>query len=164
MSFKRCVPLCTSNYKTSEIKVSVDRFPQDSNEKERWNKAIPRKNLVVNKNIVVCRLHWPDDFKTYLSWISRPSEPKSVFHNINKSCITIPPTPRKTANSSFESTRNVLQDQLQEFQKINSLRFNINKLSTNKDLAVYNVLTKTNHFKDFALVHPLVFLLLPPTK
>ena len=90
---------------------------------------------------MVCRLHWPDDFKRYTyRGKARPSEPPSVFHNINKSCISIPPKPRKTANSSFESTRNVLPDQLQEFQKIDSLNFNdiINKLSTNKDLVVHN--------------------------
>ena len=107
--FKCCVPLCTSNYKTSEIKVSLYRFPQNSNEKERWIKAIRRTNLVVNINTVACRLHWPDDFKTYTyRGKARPYEPPSVFHNINKSCISIPPKPRKTANSSFESTRNVL--------------------------------------------------------
>ena len=90
---------------------------------------------------MVCRLHWPDDFKIYMyCGKAIPSEPPSVFHNTNKSCISIPPKPRKTANSSFESRRNVLPDQLQEFQKIDSLHFNdiMNKLSTNKDLVVYN--------------------------
>ena len=141
MGFKCCVPLCKSNYKTSDTKVSIYRFPVDIDEKKRWIKAIPRSNLVVNKNTVVCRLHWPVDFKTctYRGKI-RPSEPPSVFNEICKSCISIPPKPRKTNNSSTVNTRNVLPDQLQEFRKIDSLNFSdiIYKLSTNKELVLYN--------------------------
>ena len=76
--------------------------------------------------------------------------------------------------------------EMQEFQKIDSLNFNdiINKLSTKTLLCImiapavllsnhnnlqmvfqniFYALTKTYRLKDFTLVHPAAFLLLPPT-
>ena len=73
MPCKCCVPLCNSNYATSvnngEAKIPVYRFPQDEAEKDRWIYAIPRVDLckLLEKNsvVVVCRKHWPDNWKTY---------------------------------------------------------------------------------------------------
>ena len=65
MPRKCCVPCCNSGYASSTTKVSTYRFPSDEYEKDKWIKAIPRKNLVVNKYTVVCRFHWPVDCKSF---------------------------------------------------------------------------------------------------
>ena len=57
MSRKCCVPKCKSGYKTSDARVSLYRFPSNEQERIKWIHAIPRTNLSVNKNSVVCRLH-----------------------------------------------------------------------------------------------------------
>ena len=78
----------------------------------------------MNKNTAVCRKHWPDNWQT-ISYHGniRPSDPPSVFNDIDKSCIpTAPSKGRKTKISSF-TVRNTFPDQLQQFQENDLLKF-----------------------------------------
>ena len=57
----------------------------DEYEKEKWVKAIPRKNLIIiNKYTVVSRLYWPIDCKSFTSYCGKEcsTEPPTVFPNI----------------------------------------------------------------------------------
>ena len=64
MPRKCCVPGCRGNYKTTasniEEKVSVFTFPADDELRAKWIKAIPRKDLQVTKQTVVCEKHFMD--------------------------------------------------------------------------------------------------------
>ena len=143
MPRKCCVPCCNSGYASSTTKVSTYRFPSDEYEKDKWIKAIPRKNLVVNKYTVVCRFHWPVDCKSFTSYRAkeRPTEPPTVFPNIPSSCLSLPPSkPRPTKLSSF-TIRNTTSDELDSFREYDLFRFdNIKeRLLQNNDLIVYNI-------------------------
>ena len=141
---RKCyVPCCNSGYASSTTKVSTCRFPSDKYEKDKWIKAIPRKNLVVNKYTVVCRFHWPVDCKSFTSYRAkeRPTEPPTVFPNIPSSCLSLPPSkPRPTELSSF-TIRNTTSDELDSFREYDLFRFdNIKeRLLQNNDLIVYNI-------------------------
>lgn len=56
-----CVVFCTSGYKSNQEKVSSFLFPKDEALKEKWLKAIPRKNLVADSLTVVCAKHFTED-------------------------------------------------------------------------------------------------------
>ena len=121
MPRKCCVPLCKANYVTSESQ-QVFRFPKDNYEQQRWIRAIPRKDLLVNNNTVVCRQHWPDNFPTYLHrGKERPVNPPSVFIGIPPSCCRSIETPRKT-KKTLSSTRSILPDELSQFNSVDLLK------------------------------------------
>lgn len=54
------MPGCKTNYSRSEY-TTVFAFPSDENRIKLWKKAIPRENLLLSKNTVVCINHFPDD-------------------------------------------------------------------------------------------------------
>ena len=85
---KCCVTGCKSNYLSEKEKVTVYRLPSDSEERQRWIKAIPRDSIPDNPNNVVCLKHFPPDFPVLKKrGKSRPIDPPSVFGNIPKSLI-----------------------------------------------------------------------------
>ena len=56
MPRKCCVPCCTSNYRV--FTTSVFRFPKDEECRQRWIKAINRKDFIPNNDSVVCANHF----------------------------------------------------------------------------------------------------------
>ena len=61
MPRKCCVPNCDGNYDSTKQLVPVYRFPNEKTfpgERKRWIRAIPRANLEITKQTVVCRAHW----------------------------------------------------------------------------------------------------------
>lgn len=66
MPFHCCVPGCRGNYsktkETSEERVSVFKFPTDVALRNKWIRAIPRANLEVSNNTVVCEKHFSQQF------------------------------------------------------------------------------------------------------
>ena len=62
MPLNCCVPGCRGNYRATNDhpyeKVSVFRFPDDSKMRAKWIHMIPRENLVVSDNTVVCEKHF----------------------------------------------------------------------------------------------------------
>ena len=62
MPQKCCAPGCSGNYGKSDSNVSVFKFPSDTSRRQLWLKWIPRENLQVTKNTVICRQHFEDRF------------------------------------------------------------------------------------------------------
>jgi hypothetical protein len=62
MPQKCCAPGCSGNYDGSENYVSVFKFPQDLARRQLWLERIPRDNLQITKNTVICRRHFEDRF------------------------------------------------------------------------------------------------------
>lgn len=56
-----CVVGCTTGYKSNHSTISTFSFPADENLKKKWINKIPRKNLIVTKNLAVCASHFTDD-------------------------------------------------------------------------------------------------------
>jgi len=80
---------CTSNYHTSDARVSVFRFPKDPNEREIWAKALPSK-VTINDESVLCEKHWPKDFqrkKCQGPLGYRPCHPPTIFGTTAPSCF-----------------------------------------------------------------------------
>jgi hypothetical protein len=61
-----CVPGCRGNYLATKEhafeKVSVFHFPSDPQMRGKWLRMIPRDNLVVGDQTVVCEKHFMPDF------------------------------------------------------------------------------------------------------
>ena len=53
---------CSSNYDSSNEKVSVFGFPKDPQERALWVNALPSK-VVVKAESVLYEKHWPKDFR-----------------------------------------------------------------------------------------------------
>ena len=123
MPRKCCVPLCKANYKTGEPATTF-RFPKNEEQKISWQKAIPRLNLTVTKNTVVCEKHWPEDYETYVHYGKiRPVNPPSVFSDIPDSCVPSVIKKRQTRTST-EGNRGVQLDELGEFNIQDNLDYN----------------------------------------
>ena len=75
MPLNCCVPGCRGNYRGTkehpEEKVSVFRFPNDSELRAKWIRMIPRENLQVTENTVVCEKHFFLDFIVRVDCITR---------------------------------------------------------------------------------------------
>ena len=67
MPKKCCVYACRTNYNSEKTKgcdkLSVFRFPTNTDEQQKWIQAVPNANLKVTKSTVICELHWPDNFE-----------------------------------------------------------------------------------------------------
>ena len=105
-------------------KTSVFRFPQDSNENERWRKAIPRDNIPLSNDTVVCAAHWPDNFELKMvRGKRRPIHPSSMFKNIPPSMIPTPPAKPRETTKACTSKGNILPDQLSSFLENDKVTF-----------------------------------------
>lgn len=56
-----CVVYCTSGYRSNPEKISLFQFPKNEILREKWEKSIPRANLVVNPKTVICEKHFTKD-------------------------------------------------------------------------------------------------------
>lgn len=50
MPSRCCVPECKGNYDGNNEKVSIFKFPEATVAREKWRRAIPRKNFVPTKS------------------------------------------------------------------------------------------------------------------
>ena len=121
-----CVFGCKTGYASQkDTTASVFRFPKEEGERQAWIAAIPRKNLVVNNDTVICSLHWPPGYATVTkNGEARPKELPTVWPDcIPASQIPTPqPSPRSTKRTSC-SQRNVFPDELEEFLKRDRVTF-----------------------------------------
>ena len=63
-------------------------FPKDEIEKEKWIKAIPKANLRVSKDAVVCAIHSPSDFEVIkVNGKSRPKYPPSIWPGVQYNLV-----------------------------------------------------------------------------
>ena len=86
---KTCaVGMCKSGYKGTPKGTTIFSFPTDTDECEKWIKALPNK-IDADKNldnIGVCIRHWPDDFPSInKKGRKKPANPPSVFDDVPKS-------------------------------------------------------------------------------
>ena len=126
MPLKCCVPYCKSNYDTTSEKVPVYRFPKDSDECDKWCKAIPRANLKLTYWTVVCRKHWPQSCKLKCSRGKfYPVDPPSVFEGIPKSCLTTTKECARQTKHALPSARNHQPDEIDLFLKQDAIDFNV---------------------------------------
>lgn len=58
---KCCVVYCTSGYKSNPEKVSQFRVPKNPILREKWVKAIARKDFVFNDRTFVCSKHFKEE-------------------------------------------------------------------------------------------------------
>ena len=115
MGRKCCVTNCRTGYDSGE-KTPVFCLPRNENEMQFWIQAIPRDNIPVAKNTVVCEKHWPDGYEKILMFgRSRPAQPPSVFDCVPKSLIPNV-TKKRPTEKATSSSRNVAMDQLSEFE------------------------------------------------
>jgi len=127
MVFKCCVTGCKGNYESTNNTVKIFRLPhKDKNpeERKRWIQAIPRENIPDTSNVFVCENHWPQNYETVFHYGKlRPKHPPSVFSQcVEPSQIpTLPPPPRPTSRTSA-SSRNVIPDEMDEFQKFDKIK------------------------------------------
>ena len=114
---KCCVTGCKSNYLSEKEKVTVYRLPSDSEERQRWIKAITRFSTPESRNTVVCVKHFPPDFQVLkIKGKSRLRDPSSAFENIPKSLILTTPTPKRPTKKAASSSRSeVLHGELSTF-------------------------------------------------
>ena len=113
---KCCVTGCKSNYLTEGEKVTVYRLPSNSEERQRWIKAIPRDNVPDSPHTVVCAKHFPPDFPVIkIKGKSRPRDPPSIFENIPKSLIPTPAPPKRPTIKATSSSRSAKEDELSTF-------------------------------------------------
>ena len=122
---KCCVTNCRSNYdyKPGDNTVTVYRLPKNQDERGKWLNNIPRENIPITSNTVVCEKHWPTEVTSKLGGTKRPQVPPTVFQNIPQSQIPTPaPTPRPTSRA-HSPTRNVLPDQYKKFKASDQVRY-----------------------------------------
>jgi hypothetical protein len=77
-----------------KIKLPVFRLPKakDVGECKRWVEAIPRENIPITSNTLVCAKHFPVGYETIkVCGKFRPTHPPSVFDHLPKSLIPTPP-------------------------------------------------------------------------
>ena len=133
MVFTCCVPECNTGYRSSQAveKVAVFRFPKNNNLRQKWIKAIPRKNWLPGDSHRVCAKHFnSDDFKITSSntRMSRrnssdsqilrrqrlkPNAVPRIFPNLPAYLSSTPTTSRATS-CSFSSAR--LEWKMQKFR------------------------------------------------
>ena len=133
MPNKCCVPHCSSNYRQNkENYVSLYRFPKEEFVFKAWKHIIPRANLKIITNTVVCRKHWPKDAKFVKQRNGEcPVDPPSIFPDtIPKSCLSTN-LPEKCTTVHALSCDIIRTDKLDVFNK--------------KDIINYSTLLSENH-------------------
>ena len=94
-----CVTSCNSSYLLEKEKVTVYRLPSDSEEQQRWAKAISRDNVPIGQK-----------FSSWFSCFEDKRKP-SVFENTPKCLIPTPPPPTRPTKKAVSSSRSeVLHD------------------------------------------------------
>ena len=103
----------------ADVQISVFRFPQDEVEKQRWISAIPRSNLEIKPDTVVCSLHWPAGYATVMkNGKVRPRDPPSIWPDtIPDSCIPSPAPSLRPTQRTSSSTRNVIPDEYELYKQ-----------------------------------------------
>lgn len=58
MGKKCCAPNCRSGYSSCETKFRIHVFPKNEELRQKWVRAVPRKDLIVTENMGVCEKHF----------------------------------------------------------------------------------------------------------
>lgn len=134
---KCCVPGCSANYKKkdgTEPKnyVRSFQFPNDPQQMEKWIRKIPRENLTVTKNTVVCENHFQEtDIIKFDVLPGKGDQPDikiprqryklksdavpSIFANLPHYLSTPPVQYRESPRSKRRKLQEKCDDRLEEF-------------------------------------------------
>ena len=146
------VPGCKTNYtsttKTDGPKTTTFSFPKDDELKEKWLRAIPRKDWIPSKHAVVCKIHYDHGeiikFDKYLlpdgTFKMIPYKPKlkentvpSIFPNLPKYLSTKKPFRRQDPESRREIQNHQHGILIQNFEKTDiNENVNVNKMKKRK--------------------------------
>ena len=122
MGKKCCVYACKRNYLSEKLnsdKISVQRFPKDETEKEKWIKAIPNANLRVSKDTIVFTLHWPSGFEEIkVNGKSQPKDPPSTWPGVASSQVPISSPPLRLTKKACSSTCSIEEINYQSFSVV----------------------------------------------
>ena len=118
MPKKCCVMSCNGNY-NKENKEKVLRLPSHKEERTRWISIIPCDNIPDSNNTVVCKRHFPSNYKTIVNHgKKRPRDPPSLFTCVKLSLVLTKPGPSRTTKPLSE-VRKVIPDEI---------HFSVNKI------------------------------------
>jgi len=127
MPKKCCVYACQTNYKSKRDgeKLSVFRFPKNSDERKLWMQAVPNANLSVGNNTVICELHWPKTYEAIKvqGGNFRPKNPPSLWPGVPASQIPSTSKTKRTTKRALSSVRNEKPDELSLFLENDKLTF-----------------------------------------
>lgn len=158
MPYHCCVTGCRGNYDATKEhpdveKVCVFSFPRDEARKAEWMRRIPRDNLEVNENTVVCEKHFASQFIVrydVLPRVDAPAElirrqrPKltadafpSYFPNTPAYLTTEPPTKRRDPDSRREEQQARDEAQFEDWMERDIIR-NYNELRNDLERYVAN--------------------------
>ena len=86
---------------------------------------MPNANLVVNKNTVLCELHWPKNFETVKvrNGKLRPKNPPSVWPGVPSSQISTPLAPDRNTKCTLSAVRTLKNDEFSIFLLRDTLSF-----------------------------------------
>ena len=86
-------------------------------------KAIPRDNIPESPDTVVCRRHWPANYEfTIVRGKIRPINPPSIFKELPPSLLPTPPSKPRPTSAACPTSRNVLPDEHNAFQKADVIK------------------------------------------
>ena len=122
---------CRTGYRDEQERWPQFRFPKDMEERERWLKSLPNKNLKLEQitdNMTICAKHWKGWREGRVQLVKRsgsmvPKFPPDNFTSENIPPSTIPtqqPLPRTTVKTSAE-LRNTQPDELEQFLQQDAL-------------------------------------------
>ena len=98
-------------------KIPVYCLPFIDVEQAKWVKTILNDTLIINKNTVVCALHWSKNFETVegRGGKLRPKNAPSVWPGIPVSQVPTASVPERTTQRSSSSCQNAQNDELPSF-------------------------------------------------
>lgn len=86
MSSTCCVVYCTSGYKSNPKNFSLFQFPKNEILRDKWEKFIPRANLVVNPKTVIFEKNFTKD-QIVRTWESGSGASKVTVCNYCNLCF-----------------------------------------------------------------------------
>lgn len=139
MPYKCCAPGYRSNYRGT-MYIPVFKFPQDNDARTKWINKIPRANLIVNKNTVICQNDFPENqlYKTARGRVKvKPEAVPTIFENIPKYLST----PAAYQRTNPEERRKKHEERVEENfnQWLNFEDFKLNEFHKCSDVSPWKI-------------------------
>ena len=128
---RKCIVFgCRSGYRDDKERISIYRFPSDTEQCSLWIRSLPNAGLKledISKNMGVCAKHWDwtsdVPMKTYHGGKKAPLIPPNNFVSPEIPSSSVPtPTPKpRTSKRSLSVVRSLLPDEIGQFNSINTM-------------------------------------------
>ena len=97
---------------------------KSSSELEFWLQSKPLKDLIVQKDSVICAKHWPEEFeKVEARGKLRPKYPPNVWEGVPQNSIPLPPQPPRPTKFTSFTLRDKQQDEMAAFQEMDRVDY-----------------------------------------